>query len=73
MSPHDVLTAYSDGRISSGKAIALPHLDGYRDLFLAMCDAGHPLPKPPASELEAQVAAALPLLREALIEPREGV
>jgi hypothetical protein len=72
-SPHDVLTAYSEGRISSGKAIAALHLDGYRDLFIAMCDAGHPLPKPPAAELEAQVAAALPVLRAALIESPEGM
>ena len=67
MSPHDVLSAYSEGRISSADAIIALHLDGYRDLFLAMCDAGHPLPKPPQAEIDAQVEAALPILERYLI------
>jgi hypothetical protein len=66
-SPHEVLTAYSEGRTSSSRAIWLLHLDGYRDLLLAMCHAGHPLPRPPQHEIDAQVAAALPILREHLI------
>lgn len=68
MSPHDILTAYSKGQISSREAIIKLHLDGYRDLFLAMTDAGHALPRPPKAEVDQQVAAALPLLREALIK-----
>jgi hypothetical protein len=31
-SPHDILSVYSNGRISSGDAISKLHLDGYRDL-----------------------------------------
>ena len=69
MSPHDILTAYSNGRLSSSKAISLLHLDGYRDLLIAMCDAGHPLPRPSDEEVDRQVAAALPLLKMALIDP----
>jgi hypothetical protein len=68
-SPHDIMTAYSEGRISSREAIAALHLDGYRDLFIAMCDAGHPLPRPPQSELDAQVAAASPILAAYLLPP----
>jgi hypothetical protein len=68
MSPHDTLTAYSKGQISSADAIFRLRLDGYRELFLAMTDAGHPLPKPADTEIDQQVMAALPLLREALIE-----
>lgn len=65
--PHDILTAYSEGRISSFQAIHLLHLDGYRDLLLAMCDADHPLPRPPKEEVEEQVRNALPILKAALI------
>jgi hypothetical protein len=71
MSPHDILTAYSKGQISSADAIFRLRLDGYRDLFLAMTDAGHPLPRPGKDELDRQVMAALPILREALIEEGE--
>jgi hypothetical protein len=71
MSPHDVLTAYSKGQISSADAIFSLHLDGYRDLFLAVTDAGHPLPSPANTEANQQVMAALPLLREALIAEGE--
>lgn len=65
-SPHDILSAYSAGRISSRDAIWLLHLDGFRDLLIAMADAGHPLPGPSADEIERQVREALPLLRAAL-------
>jgi hypothetical protein len=68
MSPHDILTAYSKGEISSADAIFNLRFDGYRDLFLAMTDAGHPLPRPGKTELDRQVMAALPLLREALMK-----
>jgi hypothetical protein len=68
MSPHDILTAYSKGQISPADAIFRLRLDGYRDLFLAMTDAGHPLPRPAKAEIDQQVIAALPLLREALIK-----
>jgi hypothetical protein len=70
MSPHDILTAYSEGRITSSEAIDQLHLDGYRDLVIAIYDAGHPLPVPSQAEISRQVAAALPLLREALIVDR---
>jgi hypothetical protein len=72
MSPHDILTAYSKGQISSADAIFKLRLDGYRDLFLAMTDAGHPLPRPSNTEVNQQVMAALPLLREALIAEGEA-
>jgi hypothetical protein len=36
-----------------------------------MTDAGHPLPRPAMTEIDQQVAVALPLLREALIEEGE--
>ncbi|HMK89239.1 MAG TPA: hypothetical protein VK446_06355 [Methylocystis sp.] len=65
-SPHDILSAYSQGRISSFEAIHKLHLDGYRDLLLAMCDAGHSLPRPSKEEIEEQLREALPLLRAAL-------
>jgi len=72
MSPHDILTDYSEGRISSVDAISRLRLDGYRQLLLAMTDVGHPLPRPPKVEVDEQVAVALPLLREALIVGREA-
>jgi hypothetical protein len=65
-SPHDILSAYSRGEISSGKAVGMLHLDGYRSLVIALADAGHSLPRPSDQEVEAQLNAALPLLREAL-------
>lgn len=65
-SPHDILSAYSHGAISSRDAISKLHFDGFRDLLIAMADAGHPLPRPPGDETEAQIAVALPLLRKAL-------
>lgn len=67
MSPHDILTDYSEGRISSAEAIDMLHLDSYRTLVLAMADVGHPLPRPPQNEIDEQVGFALPLLRDALI------
>jgi hypothetical protein len=65
-SPHDILSAYSRGEISSSTAISMLHLDGYRSLIIAMADAGHSLPRPSEQEIKAQVSVALPLLREAL-------
>ncbi len=65
-SPHDILSAYSKGLISSGDAISKLHLDGYRDLIIALADAGHNLPRPSDEEIESQVRAALPLLANAL-------
>jgi len=66
-SPHDILSAYSQGRLASRQAIDMLHLDGYGALLVAMFDAGHELPRPPQAELEAQVAKALPLLQAALL------
>jgi len=65
-SPHDILTAYSEGRISASEAIKRLNLDGARDLLIAVADAGYRLPQPSPEELKAQVAAALPILRQAL-------
>jgi hypothetical protein len=65
-SPHDILSAYSRGEISSSRAIGLLHLDGYRSLLIALADAGHALPRPSQQEVEDQLRAALPLMREAL-------
>jgi|GEM_PF-2835428 len=66
-SPHDILSAYSEGRIAASEAIRRLHLDGVRDLLISMADAGHPLPRPSDDEVRQQVGAALPLLRAALI------
>ncbi len=68
-SPHDVLSAYSKGAISSGDAIRRLHLGGYRDLLIAMADAGHALPRPSKEEIDAQLRDALPLLKAALLPP----
>ena len=65
-SPHDILSAYSRGDISSNRAIWLLNLDGYRSLIIAMAVAGHPLPRPSDEEMETELRVALPLLREAL-------
>lgn len=65
-SPHDILSAYSQGRISQAEAIRRLHLDGARDLLIAMADAGHSLPRPLDADVQAQVSDALPLLRAAL-------
>ena len=67
VSPHDVLSAYSEGRISSVEAIGALHLGGFRELLLAMSDVGHPMPRPPQDETDAQVAAALPIGKVSLI------
>jgi hypothetical protein len=65
-SPHDILTAYSEGRIAASEAIRRLNLDGARDLLIAVADAGYQLPQPSPEELKAQVADALPILRQAL-------
>jgi hypothetical protein len=65
--PFDILTAYSQGKLSPAEAIRRLHLDGARDLLIAVADAGHPLPRPTDEEVRTQVAEALPLLRAALI------
>lgn len=67
ISPHDILSAYASAEIGSGEAIAMLGLDGYRSLVVAMADAGHPLPRPPAAEVEAQLETALPMLRSVLV------
>jgi hypothetical protein len=72
MSPHDILTAYSSGKISSMEAIYKLRLDGYRDLLLAMTDAGHRLPRPDAAETDRQAAVARPLLQSALIVEQDA-
>jgi hypothetical protein len=67
-SPHDILTAYSESRISGHEAMQLLHLDGYRDLLIAMCDSGREMPRrPPQEELDAEVEAAVPILQRHLI------
>ena len=66
-SPHDILSAYSRGQLSSGEAMTMLGLDSYLELVVAMADAGHPLPRPPEAEVEAQLETALPLLRSVLV------
>lgn len=66
-SPHDVLSAYSQGHLSSGDAVAMLQLDGFVGLLAAMADAGHPLPRPSIDEVESQLETALPLLRSVLV------
>lgn len=41
-------------------------MDNHYELLIAMADVGHPLPRPPADVVEAQVEAALPILCAAL-------
>ena len=64
--PYQVLSAYSQGRISASQAMNLLHLADRYELLAAMADMGHPLPRPPPEEVEAQVQAAMPILRRAL-------
>jgi len=66
LTPSDILQAYSRGEIASSQAIDMLHLDGYRALLAAVCDADLPLPRPSPEETEAMVAVALPILRAAL-------
>lgn len=69
-SPHDILSAYSHGDVSSSEAMAMLGLGGYVDLLVAMTDAGHPLPRPSDDETETQLEAALPLLRSVLVSEK---
>ena len=62
LTPYDVLSAYSRAEISSDDAVVALGLDGFRELVVAMADAGHPLPRPHEDEVEAQLDAAMPLL-----------
>lgn len=71
VTPHDVLSAYARSEIGSGEAIASLGLSGFRELIVAMADAGHRLPRPPEAETEAQVAAAMPLLLSVLDDGRD--
>jgi hypothetical protein len=71
-SPHDILSAYSNGSISSSQAIARLQLGGYRDLVVAMADAGHALPRPSQAEIDRQLEDALPILRAALLPSDDG-
>ena len=63
----DILTDYSQGRMSAGQAIHALDLDGRLELLVATVGAGLTPPRPPPEEVERQVAAAVPLLRAALI------
>ena len=71
-SPHDVLSAYSQGHLSSGDAMAMLQLDGFWGLLAAMADAGHPLPRPSIEEVETQLETTLPLLRSVLVSEEEN-
>ncbi|MCJ2073331.1 hypothetical protein MKK75_31865 [Methylobacterium sp. J-030] len=70
VTPHDILSAYSRAEIGADDAIASLGLNGYRDLIVAMADAGHRLPRPAEAEVEAQLAAAMPLLLSVLDDGR---
>ncbi|SFM29314.1 hypothetical protein [Methylobacterium pseudosasicola] len=62
VTPHDVLSAYAQAEIGSDVAVSSLGLNGFRDLIVAMADAGHRLPRPSQAETEAQVDSAIPLL-----------
>ncbi|MCJ2093591.1 hypothetical protein MKK67_13995 [Methylobacterium sp. J-072] len=70
VTPHDVLSAYAQAKISSDVAISSLGLNGFRDLIIAMADAGHRLPRPAEAETEAQVDSAMPLLLSVLDDGR---
>ncbi|MEL6064658.1 MULTISPECIES: hypothetical protein [unclassified Methylobacterium] len=70
VTPHDVLSAYAQAEISADDAIASLGLNGVRDLILAMAEAGHHLPRPAEADVEAQLAAAMPLLLSVLNDGR---
>ncbi|MXX88311.1 MAG: hypothetical protein F4Y68_03540 [Boseongicola sp. SB0665_bin_10] len=64
----EVLEAYSQGAIGSADAIRRIGGTGFRDLLIAMANCDFPLPRGAGreSEVEREIAEALPILREHL-------
>ncbi|MFN8702139.1 MAG: hypothetical protein ACK5X0_08450 [Rhodospirillales bacterium] len=63
----DILMAYSKGEITSIDAKRMLDIDTYGELMMRVWRADLDQPRPPQAELEAQAAAALPILRAALL------
>jgi hypothetical protein len=61
--PHQILTAYSRGRLGVDEAAARLGLQGYRELAIAMADAELPLPGTDRSTIDTQAAGAADVLR----------
>jgi hypothetical protein len=62
----DYLRAYSEGRITRDVAMDGIGVDNYRDFSAVLLDGGYRLPRGTAEQTDAEVAAALPILRRHL-------
>ncbi|GEP01316.1 hypothetical protein MHA02_37030 [Methylobacterium haplocladii] len=70
-SPHNIQSAYSRGELGRHQAMSVLGLADQIEIIAAMSDAGHPLPRPAPTEVAAQIAEVMPLLRAALIAEDE--
>ncbi len=62
----DYLRAYSEGRVTRDVAMDGIGVDNYRDFSAVLLDSGYRLPRGTALQTDAEVAAALPILRRHL-------
>ena len=62
----DYLRAYSEGRVTRDVAMDGIGVDNYRDFSAVLLDSGYRLPRGMAEQTDAEVAAALPILRRHL-------
>lgn len=69
-SPHQILLAYSKGEIDSGLALNRLGLDHYRQLAIAMADAGLALPGTDEEILTAQADLAMSILTPVIREDK---
>ena len=58
-----VIESFMAGKISREEAMQCLHMDSYSELLNALADRGIAPPKPPQAQVEAELEAAMPILR----------
>ncbi|MCW3782923.1 hypothetical protein [Defluviimonas salinarum] len=67
-----ILDGFLAGSVTDHEAMDALHMETYADLINALADIGEAPPLPPKAEVEAEVEAALPLIRKRLQEVADG-
>ena len=58
-----VIESFMAGKISREEAMQCMHMRSYSELLNALADRGFAPPKPPQDQVEAELEAAMPILR----------
>ena len=59
-----ILNGVSAGDVTQAEAIEALHVQSWAQVLNALADRGLPPPKPPSSQVEEELMAALPLMRK---------